>query len=640
MHFDISMTDNIKHECGIGLIRLKKPLTYYQEKYGSALWGLKKMYLLMEKQHNRGQDGAGIACLKLNTEPGYPYLLRHRVIEPSPVWQTLVKDIDAHLANLLQKEPELLLNPSKLKLQFPFLGEIYLAHLRYGTYGENGIPYCHPVIRNNNWKSRTLAVAGNFNLTNVDFLFDKILRLGQFPRYKTDTTTILERMGYFLDEENKKIYRKYKDKLDKSQIQPLIEKELDIQSWLQWSAKHWDGGYVIGGLVGHGIAFAMRDPHGIRPCFYYENDEVVVIASERPTLCTAFQVRKEDIQELPPAHAFVVYSDSSTQIFPFTKPQKLSKCSFERIYFSRGNDADIYQERKALGFELAHRIAEEVDYQWEKTIITHIPNTSYPAYLGLSEGIRKIIHQNRIHQIKNHINHENFEQEIAKILSFRPRLEQLIIKDVKLRTFITNEKGRDDLVSYVYDVTYGLIKENEDIIVALDDSIVRGTTLKQSIIALLAKLNPQKIIIVSSAPPICYPDCYGIDMSQIEKFIAFQAAITLLKEHDKENIIHETYDKIKFLEKNHALETENVVKNIYAPFSLKALEQKIAQLLKPDNMKGELSIVYQTLEGLHRAIPNHSGDWYFSGNFPTPGGNRVTNIAFLNYYEGKNQRAY
>lgn len=634
------MTDKINHECGIGLIRLKKPLSYYQSKYGSALWGLRKMYLLMEKQHNRGQDGAGLACLKLHTEPGYPYLLRHRVIEPSPVWQTLVKEIDDFLLQLSLNKPDVFQDIEQLKLHFPFLGEIYLAHLRYGTYGENGIQYCHPVLRNNNWKSRTLAVAGNFNLTNVDFLFDKILRLGQFPRYKTDTTTVLERMGYFLDEENKKVYQKYKDKIDKSQIQPLIEKELDIESWLKWSAKHWDGGYVIGGLVGHGLAFVMRDPNGIRPCFFYENEEVIVVASERPTICTAFQVSKNQIQELKPGHALVINSDASSYCFPFTEPKAVKKCSFERIYFSRGNDADIYQERKALGFELAQRVAEEVDFQWEKTIITHIPNTSYPAYLGLSEGIRKIIHQQRIDQIKNQINHENFEQEIAKILSFRPRLEQLILKDAKLRTFISNEKGRDDLVSYVYDVTYGLVNENEDIIVALDDSIVRGTTLKQSIIAMLAKLNPKKVVIVSSAPPICYPDCYGIDMSQIEKFIAFQAAIALLKERGLESVILQTYQEIKELEQKNELEKENLVKNIYAPFTLKELETKIAELLKPEDMKAELSIVYQTIEGLHKAVPHHQGDWYFTGNFPTPGGNRVTNKAFLNFYEGKNQRAY
>lgn len=634
------MTDKINHECGIGLIRLKKPLIYYQSKYSSALWGLRKMYLLMEKQHNRGQDGAGLACLKLHTEPGYPYLLRHRVIEPSPVWQTLVKEVDEFLLQLSLNKPDVFQDTEQLKLNFPFLGEIYLAHLRYGTYGENGIQYCHPVLRNNNWKSRTLAVAGNFNLTNVDFLFDKILRLGQFPRYKTDTTTVLERMGYFLDEENKKIYQKYKDKIDKSQIQPLIEKELDVESWLKWSAKHWDGGYVIGGLVGHGLAFVMRDPNGIRPCFFYENEEVIVVASERPTICTAFQVSKDLVQELKPGHALVINPDASNYCFPFTEPKVVKKCSFERIYFSRGNDADIYQERKALGFELAQRVAEEVNYQWEKTIITHIPNTSYPAYLGLSEGIRKIIHQQRINQIKNQINQENFEQEIAKILSFRPRLEQLILKDAKLRTFITNEKGRDDLVSYVYDVTYGLVNENEDIIVALDDSIVRGTTLKQSIIAMLAKLNPKKVVIVSSAPPICYPDCYGIDMSQIEKFIAFQAAIALLKERKLESIIHQTYQEIKELEQKNELEKGNWVKNIYAPFTLKELETKIAELLKPEDMKAELSIVYQTIDGLHKAVPHHQGDWYFTGNFPTPGGNRVTNKAFLNFYEGKNQRAY
>jgi amidophosphoribosyltransferase len=634
------MSELIQHECGIGLIRLKKPLEYFQNQYGTALWGLKKIYLLMEKQHNRGQDGAGLACLKLNTQPGSPYLFRHRTIEPSPVWQTLIKDIDSNLAQLIQNTPNILYDTPKLKQEFPFLGEIYLAHLRYGTYGENGIPYCHPVLRNSNWKSRTLAIAGNFNLTNVDFLFNKILKLGQFPRYKTDTTTILERMGFFLDEENKKVYHRYKDKLEKSQIQPLIEKELDVKSWLWWSAKHWDGGYVIGGLVGHGLAFVMRDPNGIRPCFFYENDEILVAASERPTICTAFQVPFSQIQELPPAHALVIYPDTSTEIFPFTEARKELKCSFERIYFSRGNDPDIYQERKALGFELAQRVAEEVHYQWEKTIITHIPNTSYPAYLGLSEGIRKIIHQQRIAQIKNQINQDNFEQEISKILSFRPRLEQLILKDVKLRTFISNEKGRDDLVSYVYDVTYGLVKENEDIIVALDDSIVRGTTLKQSIIALLAKLKPYKIVIVSSAPPICYPDCYGIDMSQIDKFIAFQAAIALLKERNMEYIIHQVYEEIKELEKLNALETQNVVKKIYQPFSLRELEIKIAELLKPEGMTSELSIIYQTLEGLHRAIPHHHGDWYFSGDYPTPGGNKVTNQAFLNFYEGKQGRAY
>jgi amidophosphoribosyltransferase len=397
---------------------------------------------------------------------------------------------------------------------------------------------------------------------------------------------------------------------------------------------------VIAGLVGHGVAFVMRDPYGIRPCFFYENDEVIVVASERPTICTAFQISMNEVQELPAAHALVIDIYANTHIFPFSETQNELKCSFERIYFSRGNDADIYQERKSLGFELAERVAEEINYQWEKTIITHIPNTSYPAYLGLSEGIRKIIHHQRIAQIKNHINQDNFEQEVSKILAFRPRLEQLILKDAKLRTFISNEKGRDDLVSYVYDVTYGLVKENEDIIVALDDSIVRGTTLKQSIISMLAKLNPQKIVIVSSAPPICYPDCYGIDMSQIEKFIAFQAAIALLKENKMENVIHETYHAIKELEKNNELEKINCVKKIYEPFTLKVLEAKIAELLKPEGMKSELSIIYQTLEGLRRAVPNHRGDWYFSGNFPTPGGNRVTNKAFLNFYEGKNERAY
>lgn len=630
------MVEVLKHECGIGLIRLKKPLSYFKQKYGNTLWGLDKFFLLMEKQHNRGQDGAGIACLKLNVSPGNPYILRHRVIEPAPVWQTLVKDIEEQRHKVFTQYS----TPDELKIHFPFCGEVYLGHLRYGTYGANGIAYCHPVIRNNNWRSRTLAIAGNFNLTNVDYLFDKLVRLGQYPRYQTDTTTILERMGYFLDEENKKVYHKYKEQIPKEQIASKIEQELDYRSWLEWSAKHWDGGYVIGGLIGHGACFIMRDPLGIRPCFFYENDEIFIAASEKPAIATAFNVAIQEILELKPAHAIIITPECQTLYFPFTPAQPQSSCTFERIYFSRGNDPDIYQERKALGAQLAPILAKELNYDWEHTVLTHIPNTSYPAFLGLSEGIRKIIYQQRIQQIKSQLNHENLDEQIEKILNYRPRIEQLIVKDAKLRTFISAEEGREDLVAYVYDVTYGIVRENKDIIVALDDSIVRGTTLKQSIIRMLGRLKPQKIVIVSSAPPICYPDCYGIDMSQIEKFVAFQAAIALLHKKNLEHIIHQTYYEIKALEQKNELTSENLVKNIYAPISLAELQLEIANLLRPEDLDCELSIVYQTIEGLKRSIPNHQGDWYFTGNYPTPGGNKVANRAFINFYEGIKQRAY
>lgn len=631
------MSELIKHECGIALIRLRKPLEYYKEKYGTWQYGLNKLYLLMEKQHNRGQDGAGIVNVKMELNPGQEYINRHRSIEPNPI-----KNIFDKVAKGIKKAEKNKPKDADLKWVYenvPFSGEVYLGHLRYGTFGRNSIEFVHPVMRQNNWKSRTLVLAGNFNLTNTDELFRKLIALGQHPKAYTDTVTILEKVGHFLDEENQLHFRKLKNEgYSNREISPLIEKNLDVQKVLENSSKDWDGGYAIAGLFGHGDAFVMRDPWGIRPAFYYYDDEIVVVASERPVIQTVMNVKAESVTEIKPGEALIVKKDGSVSNKMIRVPHSRRSCSFERIYFSRGSDKDIYQERKTLGRLLSPAILKSVNYDIENTVFSFIPNTSETAFYGLVQGVRQYCVDWKIKQLKER-NGSITNEEMAEVISVEPRVEKLAIKDVKLRTFIADDASRDDLVAHVYDVTYGIIKEN-DTLVIIDDSIVRGTTLKKSILKILDRLNPKKIIVVSSAPQIRYPDCYGIDMAVLEKFIAFNAAIELLKETGQQNVIDEVYRKCKEQQNLPKEEIVNYVKEIYKPFKAEEVSAKIAELLKPEDCKAEVEIIYQTIENLHEACPNDTGDWYFTGNYPTPGGNKVVNTSFINYVEGKEGRAY
>jgi amidophosphoribosyltransferase len=632
------MSELIKHECGIALIRLRKPLEYYQEKYGTWQYGLNKLYLLMEKQHNRGQDGAGIVNVKMELEPGQEYINRHRSIEQNPI-----KNIFDKVAKGIKKAEKN--KPKDADLQWvyenvPFAGEVYLGHLRYGTFGRNSIDFVHPVMRQNNWKSRTLVLAGNFNLTNTDELFRKLIALGQHPKAYTDTVTILEKVGHFLDEENQLHFRQYKNEgYSNREISPLIEKNLDVQKVLENSSKDWDGGYTIAGLFGHGDAFVMRDPWGIRPAFYYYDDEIVVVASERPVIQTVMNVKAETVHEVKPGEALILKKDGSVSNKMIRVPHTRRSCSFERIYFSRGSDKDIYQERKMLGNLLSPAILKSINYDIENTVFSYIPNTSETAFYGLVQGVRQYCVDWKIKELKER-NGSITNEEMAAVISVEPRVEKLAIKDVKLRTFIADDASRDDLVAHVYDVTYGIIRENTDTLVIIDDSIVRGTTLKKSILKILDRLNPKKIIIVSSAPQIRYPDCYGIDMAVLEKFIAFNAAIQLLKDTNQQQVIDEVYRKCKEQENLPKEEIVNYVKEIYKPFKAEEVSAKIGELLKPDDCKAEVEIIYQTIENLHQACPNDTGDWYFTGNYPTPGGNKVVNTSFINYIEGKDGRAY
>lgn len=632
------MSEPIKHECGIALIRLLKPLSYYQEKYGTWKYGLNKLYLLMEKQHNRGQDGAGIVCVKNNLEPGEAYISRFRSVEQNPI-----KDIFDKVNKPLKKAKrnQIDIEDSEWACNsFPFAGELYLGHLRYGTFGKNSIDFVHPVTRQNNWKSRNLVLAGNFNLTNTDELFKVLIELGQHPKAYTDTVTALEKVGHFLDEENQLLFRRYKNEGYKNnQISPLIEKNLDIQNILERSTKDWDGGYAIAGLIGHGDAFVVRDPWGIRPAHYYFDDEIVVVASERPVIQTVMNVKYNEVKEIGPGEALIVKKDGWISKEMIRVPHKRKSCSFERIYFSRGSDKNIYQERKQLGRLLSPIILKTIKYDFENSVFSYIPNTSETAFYGMIEGIRDYLVDWKIEQIKNKNGHLT-NSDIKQIISLEPRVEKIAIKDVKLRTFIADDASRDDLVAHVYDVTYGVIKNDKDTLVIIDDSIVRGTTLKNSILKILDRLDPKKIIVVSSAPQIRYPDCYGIDMAQLDKFIAFNAAIALLKETGKQNIIDEVYRKCKDQENLSKEEMVNYVREIYRPFTAEQISAKIAELLKPEDCKAEVEIVYQTIENLHKACPNDLGDWYFTGNYPTPGGNRVVNGSFINFVEGKNERAY
>ena len=632
------MSELIKHECGIALIRLRKPLEYYKEKYGTWQYGLNKLYLLMEKQHNRGQDGAGIVNVKMELDPGQEYITRHRSIEENPI-----KNIFDKVAKGIKKAEKNKPKDADIRWIYenvPFSGEVYLGHLRYGTFGRNSIEFVHPVMRQNNWKSRTLVLAGNFNLTNTDELFQKLIALGQHPKAYTDTVTVLEKVGHFLDEENQLHFRNYKNEgFSNREISPLIEKNLDVQKVLENASKDWDGGYAIAGMFGHGDAFVMRDPWGIRPAFYYYDDEIAVVASERPVIQTVMNVRAESVSEVRPGEALIIKKDGSVSSKMIRVPHTRRSCSFERIYFSRGSDKDIYQERKKLGRLLSPAILKSIDYDIENTVFSFIPNTSETAFYGLVQGVRQYCVDWKIKQLKDR-NGSITNEEMVEVLSVEPRVEKLAIKDVKLRTFIADDASRDDLVAHVYDVTYGIIRNNVDTLVIIDDSIVRGTTLKKSILKILDRLHPKKIIVVSSAPQIRYPDCYGIDMAVLEKFIAFTATIQLLKDTNQKHVIDEVYRKCKEQENLPKEEIVNYVKEIYKPFKAEEVSAKIAELLKPEDCNAEVEIIYQTIENLHEACPNDTGDWYFTGNYPTPGGNKVVNTSFINYVEGKDGRAY
>ena len=632
------MSELIKHECGIALIRLRKPLEFYKEKYGTWQYGLNKLYLLMEKQHNRGQDGAGMVNVKMELDPGQEYINRHRSIEPNPI-----KNIFEKVAKGIKKAEKNKPKGADIRWIYenvPFSGEVYLGHLRYGTFGRNSIEFVHPVMRQNNWKSRTLVLAGNFNLTNTDELFQKLIALGQHPKAYTDTVTVLEKVGHFLDEENQLHFRNYKNEgYSNRNISPLIEQNLDVQKVLENASKDWDGGYAIAGMFGHGDAFVMRDPWGIRPAFYYYDDEIVVVASERPVIQTVMNVRADDVNEVKPGEALIIKKDGSVSSKMIRVPHTRRSCSFERIYFSRGSDKDIYQERKMLGRLLSPAILKSINYDIENTVFSFIPNTSETAFYGLVQGVRQYCVDWKIKEMKAR-NGSLTNEDLETILSVEPRVEKLAIKDVKLRTFIADDASRDDLVAHVYDVTYGIIRNDVDTLVIIDDSIVRGTTLKNSILKILDRLHPKKIIVVSSAPQIRYPDCYGIDMAVLDKFIAFNATIQLLKDTNQEQLIDDVYRKCKDQENLPKEEIVNYVKEIYKPFKAEEVSAKIAELLKPDDCVADVEIIYQTIENLHVACPNDTGDWYFTGNYPTPGGNKVVNTSFINYVEGKDGRAY
>jgi amidophosphoribosyltransferase len=632
------VSEEIKHECGLAMVRLRKPLEFYQNKYGSALYGLTKVCLLMEKQHNRGQDGAGLACIKLDLPPGLPYQARERVVEPSPPWQALFKRVWAPLEVLKREDAKILNDAARLKREFPFAGEVLMGHLRYGTYGTYDIEACHPVSRPNNWKTRNLTLAGNFNLTNVEDMFQKLVELGQHPRFFSDTELALERIGHFLDRANEELFQKFKaEGKTNLEISELIGQNLDLVELIVRSARTWDGGFVMGGLLGHGDMFAVRDPNGIRPAYYYQDDEVVVVASERPAIATSFNVPIEAIEEVPPAHVLVVKQDGSFRLSQYTEAKERTSCSFERIYFSRGSDPDIYQERLNLGRFLAPQVLDAVEHDLDNSVFSYIPNTAQVAFWGMLKGLED--HLNEL-KIKELINQTLTAEQLREKLEQRVRVEYLVQKDTKMRTFIADESQREEMASHVYDVTYGTLNQGIDRLVCIDDSIVRGTTLKLSILRMLVRLEPREIVIVSSAPQIRYPDCYGIDMSHLGKFIAFQAAISLLKERGLQHIIDDTYLEIQALETAGTLESVNLVKAIYEPFTEVELSARIAILASPADIQTPVKFVYQTIDALRQAIPNHRGDWYFTGNYPTPGGNRVVNKAFLNYYRGNTNRAY
>jgi amidophosphoribosyltransferase len=627
------MSDQIKHECGIAMIRLLKPLEFYREKYGTSFYGLNKMYLLMEKQHNRGQDGAGLANIKLDVEPGARYISRYRSNSNKPI-QDIFDHVHGRFEELTGGDADKLANPQWLKENAPFSGELFLGHLRYGTYGGNSIEACHPFLRQNNWMTRNLVVAGNFNMTNVDEQFNLLIDLGQHPKKKADTVTVLEKIGHFLDEENEVLFQKYKRLgYPNREITKMISKNINVRNILLRSAHDFDGGYAMCGLIGNGDAFVLRDPNGIRPAFYYQDDEIVVVASERPVIQTAFDLKVDQVKEITPGHGLIIKKDGAVSMDMIREPGEKLSCSFERIYFSRGSDKDIYQERKTLGKLVVPRILKAIDADLDNTVFSFIPNTAEVSFYGMAQGLEEFHSERKITEIARI---KDDEEGLRKLLNERVRIEKVAIKDAKLRTFITQDSDRDELVAHVYDITYGTIRRGKDNLVVIDDSIVRGTTLKHSILKILDRLGPKKIVVVSSAPQIRYPDCYGIDMSLLQDFIVFQAALALLKETGKEGILKEVYD-LCVADKVSPI---NHVQKVYAPFTDDQLSAKCAELLKPADLNADLEIIFQSIDALHEACPNHRGDWYFSGNYPTNGGNRVVNKAFMNFYEGKRERAY
>jgi amidophosphoribosyltransferase len=631
------MSDPIKHECGIAFIRLLKPLSFYQEKYGSALYGLKKLYLLMEKQHNRGQDGAGLGVIKLDPKPGEQYIYRRRANGSGAIAEIFGKVSNKISASVSKAETK---DASALKSKAPFVGEVLLGHLRYGTYGGSDTNLCHPFIRENNWMTRNLMLAGNFNMTNVDELFNILIDLGQHPSEKADTITMLEKIGHFLDEENQRKFIHYKNEgHDNKTISALIADNLDVETMLKRALREVDGGYVLAGLIGHGDSFIVRDPNGIRPCYYYANDEIVVATSERPAIQTGFNIKFEDIKELGAGNALVVRKNGSVSEINVLPSTQKTSCSFERIYFSRGNDRDIYTERKKLGYLLSEKVLNRIDNDIENTVFSYIPNTAATSFYGMIDGVLDYLSEYKASEIIK-MGPNPDREKLKQLIALKPRREKIAVKDVKLRTFITDDEHREDMVAHVYDVTYGLIRENKDTLVVIDDSIVRGTTLRSSILRILDRLHPKKIIIVSSAPQIRYPDCYGIDMSRLKDFVAFQALLALLKDTRQEHKLQETYTLCKNQQHAPKEEVVNHLKSLYALFSDDELSAKISEILRPDDCRAEVEILYQSVENLHKACPENKGDWYFTGNYPTPGGNKVVNKAFINFIEGSTARAY
>ncbi|KAA5547418.1 amidophosphoribosyltransferase [Adhaeribacter rhizoryzae] len=631
------MSDEIKHECGIALVRLRKPIQYYAEKYGTAMYGINKLYLLMEKQHNRGQDGAGVASIKIHAQPGTEYISRYRSVKNRAINDIFGQVSDTY-NKLRKKYPEQVQDLDWLQRNMPFLGDVYLGHLRYGTHGINSIDNCHPFVRENNWRSRSLAVAGNFNMTNADELFQALMEIGQHPRHTSDTVTVLEKIGHFLDEENQDLFEHYKKSYYTNiQITQLIEDNLNLQRVLRRACKDFDGGYAMVGLTGYGASFVVRDPHGIRPAYYYIDEEVVVVASEKPAIKTAFGVEYDQIKEITPGHALIINKNGGSRELEILPEAEKTSCSFERIYFSRGNDPEIYNERKNMGRLLCDQILKAVDYDLKNTIFSYIPNTAETAWLGLMKGIEDHLREYRREAIQAGI---ESEEELERILALKPRAEKLVIKDAKMRTFITDNDNRDDLVAHVYDTTYEVIKKGVDTIVMIDDSIVRGTTLEKSIIRMLDRLEPKKIIVVSCAPQIRYPDCYGIDMSRLKEFVAFRAMLHLLEDNGWDYKLDEVYDKCRANADRDIFKRTNFVKELFDLFTPEQISAKISEIVKAPEVNAEVEVIYQTIDNLHKACPNHTGDWYFTGNYPTPGGNKVVNRAFMNFMERKEVRAY
>ena len=632
------MSDAIQHECGIALLRLKKPLEFYKEKYGTAFYGVQKMYLLMEKQHTRGQDGAGLASIKLDVNPGERYISRIRSNDPQPI-KDIFAQINDRISRELEDHPEYQNSVALQKQKIPYLGELFLGHVRYGTFGKNSIESVHPFLRQNNWMHRNLIIAGNFNMTNVKELFQNLIDLGQHPKQMADTVTVMEKIGHFLDDEVTELYKQCKQEgYSKQEASPIIGERLNIQRILERASRNFDGGYAMAGLLGHGDSFVLRDPAGIRPAYFYEDDEIVVVASERPVIQTVFNVAFEKVQELDPGSAIIIKKNGNVSIEEVRTPLIKKACSFERIYFSRGSDAEIYKERKELGRLIFPSVLKAIDNDTDNTVFSFIPNTAETSFYGMSEAAQDFLNQRKAKAIiaqKDTLT----EDKLKELLSVKIRTEKIAIKDAKLRTFITEDSSRDDLVAHVYDVTYGVVKPTDNLVI-IDDSIVRGTTLKQSIIKMMDRLHPKKIVVVSSAPQIRYPDCYGIDMAKLEGLVAFRAALALLKERNLYHIFEEVYQKSKAQENFTDADVVNYVKEIYAPFTDQEISDKIAEMLTPENTNAKVKIIYQTVADLHKACPKNLGDWYFTGDYPTDGGNRVVNRAFMNFYEGKDARAY